>query len=130
MKSQLTPLVGIKLNRNIKMTENVKVSKTEELKQIQAQAKEARERAKAIKAELDAGKEDRKKARKDLAQARKNIDTSKSTLRGLTAQTYNSIKSGDSDAVKDLANEIMEAATALVGALRVAAEAIEEIEGL
>lgn len=105
-------------------------NKLEELKKLRAEKKALREQEKALREEVDAGKEERKAARKQQAEARKQVREHKAAVRDLNAKIYSTFSEGNSEEVNELADQIMEANSSLVSAVRSFAEAAEQIENL
>lgn len=105
------------------------MSKLDELKALNANAKEINEQRKALREELDANKENRKEARKTQAQCRKDVIGGKKSLRDLSAKIYDIFSGGDAEEINGLADEIMEAGTALSATVRAFAEAQEKFDG-
>ena len=105
------------------------MNKLDQLKEINAQKKALADQQKALREELDATKEQRKEARKVQAQARKDVRDEKAAIRDLSANIYEQFSKGDSESIGKLADDIMEAATALSTTVRKFAEAAKEAEG-
>jgi len=105
-------------------------SKQEELKKLTAEKKELAAKQAAIREELDKTKAERKEARTAQAAARKEVRERKSELRDLSAKVYTTFSSGDSDAINQLADDVMEAATALATTIRSFGEANETLDEL
>jgi predicted nucleic acid-binding Zn-ribbon protein len=101
------------------------MSKIEELKAISEEKKALTARQKALREELKATKGDRKAARKVRAESRQAVLTQKAVLRGLNASIYEAFSEGDSESIGELADSIMEVATALATSVRNFAEAAD-----
>lgn len=106
------------------------MSSVDKLKELDAQAKQLNEQRKQLREEANAGKEERKTARKQQAEARKTVLTSKKDVRELSAKVFDIFSNGSNEDVSNLADELMEASTELVGAIRSFAEAGETLEDL
>ena len=105
-------------------------TQAEELKKINVEKKALNEKQKAIRESLNETKAERKEIRTTQAKARKEIRNQKSELRDLTAKIYDAFSDGDSEALGELADEIMESAGTLVGTIRSFAEAAGALEEL
>ena len=113
------------------MTEETKVlSKSDQLKAINAQKKELADQQKVLRDELNESKTERTDARKVQAAARKAVQGQKAELRDITAKVYESFSKSDSEALGKLADEVVEVATELAGTIREFAEAAAVLEGL
>lgn len=104
------------------------MSTIKELKEITKQKKELAERQKAIREKLEESKEDRKEARKTQAEARKKVHEAKAALRNLMINVYEIFSEGDSDKIKDHADQIETASEDLVATMRKFAEAASVFE--
>ena len=105
-------------------------TKAEELKALNAEKKVLNEKQKALRAELNLSKDERKEVRVIQAKARKELKAQKSELRELTAKVYDAFSEGNADTLNELADDIIESATELVGTVRSFAEAAESLEEL
>ena len=101
-------------------------AKQEKYKAIQAQKKALLEEQRALREELDSTKEQRKEQRATRAQARKESKENKAEIRKLTAKVSGTFKEGDPEAIDNLADEVMEVATALVTNIRTFGEACKD----
>ena len=102
-------------------------AKQSKMKEIQAQKKALLEEQRTLREELDSTKEERKEQRTNRAQARKDARESKSEVRELSAKVNSTFKTGDPDAIDTLADEIMEAATAMVTNIRKFGECCKDV---
>jgi len=102
-------------------------AKQSKMKEIQAQKKTLLEEQRTLREELDSTKEERKEQRTNRAQARKDARESKSEVRELSAKVNTTFKTSDPDAIDTLADEIMEAATAMVTNIRKFAESCKDV---
>jgi len=101
------------------------MSKLQELKAINEEKKVLTAKQKALREELNETKEERKAAREVRAQSRQDVRQFKSELRELNATIYGAFSEGNSESIGELADSIMETATALATAVRNFAEASE-----
>lgn len=115
---------------NEKTEETKTLSKSEQLKAINAKKKELAEQQKALREELNETKSERIEARKAQAEARKAVRDQKSELRDMTAKIYTVFSEGNSEAINTLADGIIEVATELAGTVRNFAEASSTLEEL
>lgn len=102
------------------------MSKLAELKKLNDEAKAMNEKRKALREELEATKEERKAARATQAQCRKDVREQKAKVRDLTAKVYEVFSTGDADQVEALADELMEASSALSATVRKFGEACKD----
>jgi len=104
------------------------LSAAEKLKAITAEKKELAAKQKALREELDKGKDVRKVARGIMAQCRKDVRDQKAKVRDLCAKIYSTFSENDVEAIEELADNIMEAATEVTGTVRKFATALKDPE--
>lgn len=108
----------------------VKLSKQEQLKAKNADAKKLREETKALREEVNAGKEERAIARTEQTVNRKSARASKSALATLTATVNDTFKTGDPEAINELADSLMTQATVLVEHVRAFGTSAQSLKDL
>lgn len=108
----------------------VKVSKQDQLKAKNAEAKALAAERKALREEVNASKGERSEARTEQAATRKAARAFKSELAKMTASVNDVFKSGNSEAIIELADAISNKSAELSGAIRKFGEAQEQLQNI